>query len=102
MRLTYYRFPEETSENLLLENGCRVIYKGGGYDWPKEIPAHRRNDVVRIETSINCNVSKAKKLLKKYGGYAWTEHIDRDGGVFETSEVTLTGNNSRFRYIRHL
>ena len=43
-----------------------------------------------------------KKLLKQYGGIAWTDHIDRDGGLFEVTEIKLKGNNSKFRYNRHL
>ena len=31
-----------------------------------------------------------------------TEHIERDGGVFEVTDITLNGNNSRFKYNRHL
>lgn len=49
-----------------------------------------------------CSVSQAKKLLKNKGGYAWTEHYDRDGGLFEVTAVELKGNNSKFKYNRHL
>ncbi len=48
------------------------------------------------------SITNAKKLLRKQGGVAWTEHYDRDGGLFETSEIKLEGNNSRFKYNRHL
>ena len=48
------------------------------------------------------SIKEAKKLLKTQGGSAWTCHFDRDGGLFETSEVKLAGNNSRFKYNRHL
>ena len=41
-------------------------------------------------------------LLKQYGGSAWTEHCERDGGCFEVTEIKLKGNNSRFRYNHHL
>ena len=47
------------------------------------------------------SISHAKKLLKK-GGEAWTEHYERDGGLFEVTNVELKGNNSRFTYNRHL
>ena len=48
------------------------------------------------------SISAAKKLLKDKGGFAWTEHYDRDGGLFETTPIKLSGNNSRFKYNRHL
>ena len=102
MRLTYYRFPEGTPESILLEHGCGVLLKNGREIYPDTIPDERRAMVESIDHTINCRVSEAKKLKKAYGGAAWTEHIDRDGGCFEVSEVTLTGNNSRFKYNHHL
>lgn len=33
---------------------------------------------------------------------AWTEHYERDGTLFEVTEIHLTGNNSRFKYNHHL
>ena len=51
---------------------------------------------------ICTSISNAKKLLKQQGGTAWTEHIDRDGTVFETSEIRLNANNSRIKYNQHL
>lgn len=47
-------------------------------------------------------VKEAKRLLKEKGGFAWTSHYDRDGGLFETSKITLKGNNSKFKYNNHL
>ena len=41
-------------------------------------------------------------MLKTKGGSAWTEHYDRDGGLFEVTKIELTGNNSRFKYNVHL
>ena len=43
------------------------------------------------------SVREAKKLIKERGGVAWTEHYDRDGGMFETSPITI-GNNARIAY----
>lgn len=80
MRLSYYRFPEGTDPVVLKEHGCTT------------------EDLV-IE---GIKVSAAKKLIKEYGGSAWTEHIDRDGGCFEVTEIHLNGNNSRFKYNHHL
>ena len=80
MRLNYYRFPENAPPAILVEHDCapddRVI---GG-----------------------CSVTFAKQMLKKYGGDAWTEHIDRDGGCFEVTDIATIGNNSRFKYNHHL
>lgn len=55
------------------------------------------------EISVDgCSVTTAKKLLKVFGGTAWTEHCDRSGGCFEVTPITLTRNNSRFKYNQHL
>lgn len=58
--------------------------------------------VDHINHTVNCGVSWAKKMMRQYGGVGWTEHIDRDGGCFEVTEICLKGNNSRFKYNRHL
>lgn len=79
MRLSYYQFPEGTPEETLLEHGCDA-----------EDPV------------VCCSVSWAKKMIKKFGGCAWTDHIDRDGGLFEVTMITLKGNNSQFKYNHHL
>ena len=47
-------------------------------------------------------IMAAKNLLRQFGGAAWTCHCERDGGCFETTEIKLTGNNSRHKYNRHL
>lgn len=47
-------------------------------------------------------ITTAKRMLKEYGGRAWTEHYERDGGLFETSPILLRGNNSYVQYNRHL
>lgn len=80
MRLNYYEFPEETAQEVLKEHGCE--------------PDDRVLGGVTVTT--------AKKLLKQYGGTAWTEHCERDGGCFEVTPIELTGNNSRFKYNHHL
>ena len=79
MRLNYYQFPEGTPESVLIENEC-------DHD----------------DNIISCSITYAKKMLKQYGGTAWTEHLERDGGCFEVTEIKLTGNNSRFIYNHHL
>lgn len=60
-----------------------------------------RNDETGEEYG-GITVTAAKKLLKEKGGYAWTEHIDRDGGCFEVTKMELKGNNSQFKYNHHL
>ena len=63
------------------------------------ITYYRKDDDSEAEPM---SITAAKKLLKKQGGKAWTEHYDRDGGLFEVTGVELTGNNSKFKYNRHL
>lgn len=80
MRLNYYRFPENTTPAIMREHGCEE-----GDD-----------------TIGGISITRAKQLLKEFGGIAWTEHIDRDGGCFEVTEIRLNGNNSRIKYNHHL
>ena len=103
MRIHYYRFPEDTPEDILLSAGCAVILKSGEEIYPESIPDEERPFVDCIDRTVDgISLKRAKELLKEYGGSAWTEHYDRDGGLFETSEIKLKGNNSRVRYNRHL
>ena len=103
MRLNYYRFPEGTSEQVLLDNECGVVLKSGETIYPCSIPDDKRHLVDYIENTIGgVSVTFAKKMLRQYGGAAWTCHIDRGGGCFETTQIQLKGNNSRFKYNRHL
>lgn len=103
MRLNYYEFPENTPENILLENGCAVIKTNGDEIYPEFIPEDKRYLVDHIDRTLHgVSVSHAKALLKEYGGAAWTEHCERDGGVFEVTEIQLKGNNSNFKYNHHL
>ncbi len=102
MRLTYYRFPEGTDYNILAKNGCEIILKNGGTTFKEYIPEDKMELIERVDDTINCTISCAKKLIKKYGGHAWTEHIDRNGGCFEVTPVVLGANNSEFHYNRHL
>lgn len=102
-RINYYEFPEGTPENILLENGCAVILKDGSEIYPDSIPENKRHLVKCIDRTLGgMSVTTAKKLMKQYGGIGWIEHCERDGGVFEVTEITLKGNNSRFKYNHHL
>lgn len=48
------------------------------------------------------SITEIKKLIKKQGGYGYTEHYERDGTLFDVTEIELKGNNSNFKYNRHL
>ena len=102
MRITYYTFPDDTPEDILLEHGCGVVLKNGETVYPHSIPEDKRPLVQFIDRRIRANVTETKKLIRRYGGSGVTLHFDRDGSLFETSEVKLSGNNSRFRYNHHL
>ena len=80
MRIHCYKFPQGTSEKVLKEYGIT------------------NNDY----TLSGISLSDVKKLMKKYGGVGYTMHLERDGTLFETTPITLTGNNSRFKYNQHL
>lgn len=80
MRINYYKFPENISNDVLKEYGLR----DGEY------------------ILDGMTVSEVKKLIKKYGGVGYTIHCERDGTLFETTPITLNGNNSKFKYNRHL
>lgn len=97
MRLTYYEFPSNMS---VWDCYCAQVPE----DERKPMPeGYEPTDGDRAHWCRICTtVTTAKKFLKKYGGQAYTEHIDRDGGVFEVTPVTLKGNNSRHKYNRHL
>ena len=102
MRITYYRFPDDTPEEVLLEHGCMITTINGDEVYARHIPEEKRQEVDYIDHTIQCSITKAKKLMKQYGGSGYTQHIDRDGGLFEVTEITLKGNNSRFKYNHHL
>ena len=48
------------------------------------------------------SLTEAKRFLKTQGGYAWTEHYERDGTMFESTPIKLGGNNSEHGYNHHL
>lgn len=103
MRLNYYRFPETVDEQIKLNEGCGVVLKSGDTIYPDTIPEDKRSLVEYVDDTIGgISVTHAKRLLKAYGGSAWTEHCDRDGSVFEVTDIQLKGNNSKFKYNHHL
>lgn len=86
MRINYYKFPEGTNLQVRIDNDCTKNYDTG-----------------EILDVVECiSVTTAKLLLKKYGGCAWTEHTDREGRLFEVTEIRAGKNNSRFKYNHHL
>ena len=103
MRVTYYTYPEEVSPA-----DCISAYlKAKG--WAPDMNdladrVHFRNLKSKIEEygEIECSVSFAKKLLRAIGGNAYTQHFDRSGCLFETTQIRLAGNNSRHHYSSHL
>lgn len=99
MKITYYHFPEMPIRERVL--AYKQIVEGKDIT---EISSDIPDDVLsrNFPQEIDCSISIAKKLLKKFGGNAYTQHFDRDGGLFETTSVELKGNNSRFKYNRHL
>lgn len=50
----------------------------------------------------NLSVREIKKLIKTQGGKGYIEHYDRDGVLFEVTEIRLSENNSSFKYNIHL
>lgn len=52
------------------------------------------------------SVRDARKLLKEKGGHAWTEHYERDGGLFEVTPIRANKSNKGesygVKYNRHL
>lgn len=48
------------------------------------------------------SITEIKKFIKKQGGYGYTEHYERDGTLFDVTEIEVKGNNSTFKYNRHL
>lgn len=103
MRLHYYQFPEDSDPMTRFNEGCAVILKSGSKINPESIQDDKWPLIDRIDDTLGgISITHAKQLLRKYGGHAYTEHCERDGGVFEVTEITLKGNNSHFKYNRHL
>ena len=103
MRLTYYRFPEDSDQMIRFQEGCAVILKTGSEIHPETIPEDKWPLIDCISDILGpVSITRAKQLLRKYGGSAWTEHYERDGSLFEVSAISLSGNNSHFKYNRHL
>lgn len=101
MRITHYQFPETMSIREVALATKRVLE---GQEDITEVPEDVSDEILERNFSydVDTTVSMAKKMMKLFGGSAYTQHIDRDGGVFEVTPVTLTGNNSKHKYNHHL
>lgn len=91
MRINEYRFPED-------HNDPQVRFNEGaeGIDGHDDVCT----DAGYVVSGIS--ITSCKEMLKKYGGSAWTLHIDRDGSIFEVTNICLNKNNSKHKYNRHL
>lgn len=111
-RINYYEFPKGVDPHTRYTNGamhlsgeCALNIEnclGCGickYGW-SECEHFKATDAEYQVGGIT--VTEAKRLLKAFGGIAWTNHCERDGGCFETTAITLKGNNSKFKYNHHL
>ena len=103
MRISYYVFPSEMSVEDCIKAYLKVTSWTPDMDDIEDKINLRslKNDIEERGETV-CSVSLAKKMLRDIGGNAYTRHIDRNGGMFETTPITLAGNNSRHRYNRHL
>jgi hypothetical protein len=58
------------------------------------------------EEPLVSSVSNIKKLIKKQGGYGWTEHYERDGGYLGSTPIEVKGSNAgtayNVKYNKHL
>lgn len=112
MRLHYYKFPDEIDAHTRFLNGAsnsngeclkgRDSCSGCSINNSGWTECEHYKCLDAEDTISGISVTAAKKLLKKFGGAAWTQHCERDGGCFEVTPITLKGNHSRFKYSRHL
>lgn len=105
MRINYYRFPEDMTDEQRFNAYFEMLTWNPANDLD-DIEQRKQRALSLDEKAPyeldSIKVSTAKKMLKAYGGIAFTCHFDRDGGLFESTEIKLKGNNSRFTYNRHL
>ena len=94
MRSTYYVFPDD-----MPIRDCYDAWAKGteGYEPP---PSDMTDEEVERDFPRRqfCTVTKCKKMMKKYGGYGYTEHVDRDGSMFEVTYIKAKGNNAKTTY----
>lgn len=94
MKINYYEFPEGMNPHDMYLNGA-VSLAG--------ITRLGEGTCIDADPLISgISIKEAKRLLKEFGGNAWAHHCDRSGSVFETTAISIKGNNSRHQYNRHL
>lgn len=91
MRMTYYSLPQE----LTAREQYRIL-KAEGYCSKSEPPKELTDDeILRVIGVYHiCKLREAKRMLKKYGGFACTEWYDRDGSFVDSMEINLDGRNT--------
>ena len=110
MRIHYYMFPNDADYAVRIKEGCQIIQAHcdiGRHCYE----CHLDNSNYSCEhfhiDELDCtiggiSITSVKNLIKKYGGIGFTEHCERDGSVFDVTDITLGKNNSRFKYNHHL
>ena len=90
MRITRYRLPQ----TMTAREQYRIL-KAEGYCNRPEPPKEMTDEEILECMGIDhiCNVREAKRMLKKYGGCAFTEWFDRDGSFQDSMEIQLNGRN---------
>ena len=120
-RFHYYEFPESVPANERAANGAYALtnfctaaperyatWNNPSKDCPYKDGFRGCFDCSKLECTEaeyvvhGISVTRAKKLLKIFGGHAYTRHVDRDGCCFEVTQIALGKNNSRHKYNRHL
>lgn len=105
MRINYYQFPDTVDAHTRYIHGATSIDGVGTCFDRDDIRVNDRSlgECTKAEfVIIGISVKAAKTLLRKYGGTAWTLQCDRSGSVFETTDIKLAGNNTKYKYNRHL
>lgn len=65
MKIHYYKFPENISENVRLSEGCAVRPKTGGVIFVDSIPDDKRDLVDFVDVCISgLSLKNVKKLIK--------------------------------------
>lgn len=101
MRINYYTFPPE-----MPIRACYDAWTEGDDD-PEPFCENWTADELEAEwREHDTTVTRAKKMLRKYGGSACTCHIDRAGHCFEVTPIEAKKSNRGtaygVKYNRHL
>lgn len=104
MRITYYRFPKKMPLRERALAYLRYVQEREDIEDVEDYIENASDEELDEDYpfKVECSISMAKKLLKRYGGDAFTQHFERDGGLFEITTISLKGNNFRFKYNLHL